>query len=56
MSTRRHFLAGALALTTLFAANTYAQDATKGNGMTFHGKVEAITPKGLTINVEKQEG
>ena len=56
MSTRRHILAAALALTGLFAANTYAQDTTKGKGMTFHGKVAAITPKGLTVNGEKLEG
>ena len=32
MSTRRHILAAALALTGLLAANTNAQDKTKGNG------------------------
>lgn len=56
MSTRRHILAAALALTSLFAANTYAQDSAKSKGMTFHGKIEAITPKGLTVNGEKLEG
>src|SRR5215469_12774312 len=56
MSTRRYVLAAALALTGLFAANTHAQDTAKGKGMTFHGKVEAVTPKGLTINGEKLEG
>ena len=56
MSTRRYILVAALALTGLFAANTYAQDTAKGKGMTFHGKVEAITPKGLTVNGEKLEG
>jgi protein SCO1/2 len=56
MSTRRHILAAALALTGLLAANTNAQDKTKGKGMTFHGKVEAVTDKGLTVNGEKVEG
>jgi hypothetical protein len=56
MSTRRHILAAALALTGLLAANTNAQDKTKGTGMTFHGKVEAVTDKGLTVNGEKVEG
>jgi ribosomal protein S1 len=56
MSTRRHIFAALLALTSLFAANTYAQDAAKGKGMTFHGKVEAVTDKGLTVNGEKVEG
>jgi len=56
MSTRRHILAAALALTGLVAANAYAQDKAKGKGMTFHGKVEAVTDKGLTVNGEKLEG
>jgi Cu/Ag efflux protein CusF len=56
MNTRRHILAAALAVARLFAANTNAQDAAKGNGMTFHGKVEAVTDKGLTVNGEKVEG
>ena len=56
MNTRRYILAAALAVASLFAANTYAQDAAKGKGMTFHGKVEAVTDKGLTVNGEKLEG
>jgi Cu/Ag efflux protein CusF len=56
MSTRRQILAATLALAGLVAANTYAQDTTKGKGMIFHGKVEAITEKGLTVNGEKVEG
>jgi protein SCO1 len=56
MSTRRHILAAVLALTGLLAANTNAQDKTKGTGMTFHGKVEAVTDKGLTVNGEKVDG
>jgi Cu/Ag efflux protein CusF len=55
MSTRRHILAALLA-TGLFATNTNAQDAAKGKGMMFHGKVEAVTNKGLTVNGEKVEG
>src|SRR5260370_33887569 len=55
MSTRRHILAAALALTGLLAANTNAQDKTKNKGMPFYGKVEAVTDKGLTVNVEKIE-
>jgi len=54
MSTRRHILAAVLALTGLLVANTNAQD--KGKAMTFHGKVEAVTDKGLTVNGEKVEG
>jgi hypothetical protein len=46
----------ALALTGLLAANTNAQDKAKGNGMPFHGKGEAVTDKGLTVNGEKVEG
>jgi Cu/Ag efflux protein CusF len=56
MNTRRHILAAALAVASLFAANAYAQDTAKGKGMTFHGKVEAVTDKGLTVNGEKVEG
>ena len=56
MSTRRHILAAALALTGLLAANANAQDKAKGKPMTFHGKVEAVTDKGLTVNGEKLEG
>jgi Cu/Ag efflux protein CusF len=56
MNTRRRILAAALALTGLVAANAYAQDTAKGKGMMFHGKVEAVTDKGLTVNGEKVEG
>src|SRR5580692_3668723 len=56
MSTRRQILAAALALTGLLAVNTNAQDKTKGKSYTFHGKVEAVTDKGLTVNGEKVEG
>src|ERR1700756_110637 len=56
MNTRRHILAATLALAGVLAVNTNAQDKTKGKGMTFHGKVEAVTAKGLTVNGEKVEG
>jgi len=54
MSTPRYILAAALALTGLLAA-TNAQDKTKGKVMTFHGKVEAVTDKGLTVNGERSK-
>jgi Cu/Ag efflux protein CusF len=56
MNTRRQILAAIPAIASLFAANTYAQDAAKGKAMTLHGKVEAVTDKGLTVNGEKVEG
>jgi Cu/Ag efflux protein CusF len=58
MRTRKGILAFALALACLFAANSFAQDKArdKGKAMTFHGKVEAVTEKGLTVNGEKVEG
>ena len=56
MKTRRQIFAAILAIASLFAANAYAQDAAKGKPMTFHGKVEAVTDKGLTVNGEKVEG
>ena len=56
MNIRRQIFAAILAVTSLFAASAYAQDAAKGKGMTFHGKVEAVTEKGLTVNGEKLEG
>jgi Cu/Ag efflux protein CusF len=56
MNTRRHVFAAILAFASLFAASAYAQDAAKGKPMTFHGKVEAVTDKGLTVNGEKVDG
>ena len=58
MNIRRSILAAVLALTCLFVANSFAQDKAKGKAKsyTFHGKVEAITDKGLTVNGEKVEG
>ena len=58
MNTRRRILSAVLALTCLFAATSFAQDKAKGKAKsyTFHGKVEGITDKGLTVNGEKVEG
>jgi len=58
MNTRRRMLAAVLAVTCLLATSTFAQDKAKGKAKsyTFHGKVEGITEKGLTVNGEKVEG
>ena len=58
MSTRKNILAAVLALVCLFAVNSFAHDKSKAKtkSYTFHGKVEAITDKGLTVNGEKVEG
>src|ERR1700674_2803550 len=58
MKTRKNILAAILALICLFAVNSFAQDKAKGKAKsyTFHGKVEAVTDKGLTVNGEKVEG
>jgi Cu/Ag efflux protein CusF len=58
MNIRRRILAGALALGCLLAVDSFAQDKAKGKAKsyTFHGKVEAVTDKGLTVNGEKVEG
>src|SRR5215475_12558346 len=48
-----------LALACLFLATGFAQDKakdSKAKPLTFHGKVEAVTDKGLTVNGEKVEG
>ena len=48
-----------MAFVSLCAANSFAQDKGKGNekkSYTFHGKVEAVTDKGLKVNGEKVEG
>ena len=54
MNTRRQIFAAILAVAGLFAANANVQDAAKGKGMTFPGKVEAVTAKGLTVNVRER--
>ena len=58
MNTKRRILAAVLALACLFAVTTFAQDKAKGKAKsyTFHGKVTAVTEKGLTVNGEKVEG
>lgn len=58
MNTRRNIIASVMALASLFAVTSFAQGKTKakGKGMMFHGKVEAVTEKGLTVNGEKVEG
>ena len=48
-----------LAFACLFLATGFAQDKakdSKAKPLTFHGKVEAVTDKGLTVNGEKVEG
>src|SRR5450755_4495794 len=58
MKTRTNILAAVLALICLFSINSFAQDKAKGKAKsyTFHGKVTAVTEKGLTVNGEKVEG
>src|SRR5712671_2219147 len=58
MNIRRSILRGTLALACLLAVNGSAQDKAKAKAKsyTFHGKVEAVTDKGLTVNGEKVEG
>ena len=58
MNIRRRIFAAALALGCLLAVNGFAQDKSKdkAKSFTFHGKVEAVTDKGLTVNGEKVEG
>src|SRR5579871_615924 len=58
MNTKRSILAAVLAFACLFAVNSFGQDKAKGKAKsyTFHGKVTAVTEKGLTVNGEKVEG
>src|SRR6202521_2944398 len=58
MNIRRRIIPAALALMCLLVTNGFAQDKAKGKAKsyTFHGKVEAVTDKGLTVNGEKVEG
>jgi hypothetical protein len=55
---RKSILAAVLALSCLFAVTGFAQEKAKGKAKSFmfHGKVEAVTATGLTINGEKVEG
>ena len=48
-----------LAFTCLFLATGFAQEKTKdtkAKSYTFHGKVEGVTAKGLTVNGEEVKG
>jgi len=58
MNIRRRILPTALALMCLLATNSFAQEKAKGKAKsyTFHGKVEGVTDKGLTVDGEKVEG
>ena len=58
MTIRKRILATVLVLTCLFATVSVAQEKAKGKSKSyiFHGKVEAVTEKGLTVNGEKVEG
>jgi Cu/Ag efflux protein CusF len=50
----RWFAVAGLAL--LIAAASFAQASAGKKSYTFHGKVEAVAPDGLTVNGEKVEG
>src|SRR5713226_6400303 len=58
MNIRRRIIPAALALMCLLVTNDFAQEKAKekAKSYTFHGKVEAVTDKGLTVNGEKVEG
>jgi len=58
MKTRISILSAVVALACLFAVNSVGQDKAKGKAKsyTFHGKVTAVSEKGLTVNGEKVEG
>ena len=58
MNIRRRIIPAALALTCLLVTNGFAQEKAKekAKSYTCHGKVEAVTDKGLTVNGEKVEG
>lgn len=58
MNTRRCILAAAVALGCLLAVNSFAQEKSndKAKSYTFHGKVESVTDKGLTVNGEEVKG
>lgn len=58
MNIRRRILPAALVLTCLLVTSSFAQEKAKGQAKShvFHGKVEGVTDKGLTVNGEKAEG
>lgn len=45
-----------LGLVLLPATASFSQTATSKKPLTFHGKVEAVSPDGLTVNGDKVEG
>lgn len=49
-------LAGVAVLAFLMALASPAQTAAGKKAYTFHGKVESVSPDGLTVNGEKVEG
>ena len=53
---RLHRFVVALGLALLFAAAVLAQNAPAKKSYTFHGKVEAVSADGLTVNDDKVEG
>src|ERR1700690_30889 len=58
MNIRRRIIPATLALMCLLVTNGFSQEKAKekAKSYTFHGKVEAVTDKGLTVNGEKVEG
>jgi protein SCO1 len=53
---RLHRLVAILGLALLMAAACLGQSAPGKKSFTFHGKVEAVSADGLTVNGEKVEG
>jgi Cu/Ag efflux protein CusF len=53
---RLHRLVAVLSLALLIAAFCLGQNASAKKSFTFHGKVEAVSADGLTVNGEKVEG
>ena len=56
MMKRLHRLIAVLGLVLLIAAACLGQAPAGKKSYTFHGKVEAVSPDGLTVNGEKVEG
>jgi Cu/Ag efflux protein CusF len=50
-----HRLVAVLSLALLIAAATPAQTASAKKSSPFHGKVESVSPDGLTVNSDKVE-
>jgi protein SCO1/2 len=53
---RLHRLITVLGLALLIAAACFGQAPAGKKSYTFHGKVEAVSPDGLTVNGDKVEG